>query len=281
MANYYHKKRKIKKKTKLERKRDAEALGDEAPAKQIPKTLENTQEVDETIVTADDEEIKGEQSIDEWSKYFDGSVHPKICITTCYRPTKLMYDFIRNLLMVIPNSFYYERRRFPLKKIIDEGSEKGFTDIIVVNEDRKQLNALTMIHLPKGPTAYFRLTNVMLAKDVPNRAEPTRHKPEVILNRFTTRLGLRVSRFLGALFHQEPEFKGRRVVTFHNQRDFIFCRHHRYIFDSMKKARLQEIGPRFTLKLKWLQHGTFDTEHGQYEWLHKPELVTSRRRFFL
>lgn len=31
-----------------------------------------------------------------------------------------------------------------------------------------------------------------------------------------------------ALFPQDPEFKGRRVVTFHNQRDFIFFRHHRY-----------------------------------------------------
>jgi ribosome production factor 1 len=37
----------------------------------------------------------------------------------------------------------------------------------------------------------------------------------------------------------------------------------------------------FTLKLRWLQHGTFDTQHGQYEWLHKPDMDTSRRRFFL
>jgi len=46
-------------------------------------------------------------------------------------------------------------------------------------------------------------------------------------------------------------------------------------------ARLQELGPRFTLKLQYLQHGTFDTKHGQYEWLHKTEMDTSRRRFFL
>jgi ribosome production factor 1 len=31
-----------------------------------------------------------------------------------------------------------------------------------------------------------------------------------------------------SLFPQDPEFKGRRVVTFQNQRDFIFFRHHRY-----------------------------------------------------
>jgi len=39
-------------------------------------------------------------------------------------------------------------------------------------------------------------------------------------------------------------------VTFHNQRDFLFFRQHRYIFDSTEKVRLQELGPRFTLKVR-------------------------------
>jgi len=84
-----------------------------------------------------------------------------------------------------------------------------------------------------------------------------------------------------ALLPPCPEFVGRRVMTFHNQRDFIFFRQHRYIFDSTEKARLQEIGPRFTLKLKHLQHGTFDSQFGEYEWVPKKDLQTSRRRFFL
>ena len=50
------------------------------------------------------------------------------------------------------------------------------------------------------------------------------HKPELILNNFNTRLGRRVGRMLGSLFHQDPQFRGRRAVTFHNQRDFIFFR---------------------------------------------------------
>ncbi|KAJ3381896.1 Ribosome production factor 1 [Entophlyctis sp. JEL0112] len=78
-----------------------------------------------------------------------------------------------------------------------------------------------------------------------------------------------------------PEFQGRQVATFHNQRDFIFFRRHRYIFKDGKKVDLQELGPRFTLKLKWLQKGTFDTKYGDYEWIYKPEMATSRRRFFL
>jgi hypothetical protein len=80
----------------------------------------------------------------------------------------------------------------------------------------------------------------------------------------------------------------------------------------------QECGPRFVLKLLTLQHGTFDTKSGEYEWVHKvllfrpliyylpchvhpynsmwcfpdmcawfcanrsqPDMDTSRRRFFL
>ena len=46
------------------------------------------------------------------------------------------------------------------------------------------------------------------------------------MNNFSTRLGHTVSRMLAALFHYEPQFQGKRAVTFHNQRDYIFFRHH-------------------------------------------------------
>jgi hypothetical protein len=111
--------------------------------------------------------------------------------------------------------------------------------------------------------------------------KPTAHLPELVLNNFNTRLGHNVGRLFATLFPKMAEFHGRRVVTFHNQRDYIFFRHHRYIFsDSGKKVRMQELGPRFTLKLQWLQHGTFDTEQGEYEWKHRvrhaPHLLYSR-----
>ena len=32
---------------------------------------------------------------------------------------------------------------------------------------------------------------------------------------------------------------------------------------------LQELGPRFTLKLRSIQRGTFDSKFGEYEWIHK------------
>jgi ribosome production factor 1 len=103
----------------------------------------------------------------------------------------------------------------------------------------------------------------------------------MILNNFSTRLGHTIGRMFACVFPQQPQFEGRRVVTFHNQRDYIFFRHHRYIFDDSKTARLQELGPRFTMKLQSLQRGTFDSQFGEYIWMPKKEHKPSRRRFFL
>ena len=73
------------------------------------------------------------------------------------------------------------------------------------------------------------------------------------------------------------------------------CRHHRYIFEEKEKrdpgekqksrrvvARLQELGPRFTLKLRSMQKGTFDSKHGEFEWLYNhKQMDCSRKRFFI
>jgi ribosome production factor 1 len=224
--------KKKKKDARKKRQRDAEALGDDAPAKKVAKTQDNTREADETLVAADDAEVKGDEAIDEFSSHFTNTSHPKIVITTNYTPSKQAYEFIRDLLQVFPNSVYYKRKNFAMKEIIADAIEKEYTDLIVLNEDRKEFNGLTMTHLPEGPTAFFKLSSVMLSKDVPGRGAMTSHKPEVILNNFNTRLGHRIGRLFGSLFHQEPNFRGRRVATFHNQRDFIFFRQHRYIFVS-------------------------------------------------
>lgn len=61
-----------------------------------------------------------------------------------------------------------------------------------------------------------------------------------------------------------PLNKGCSIIIW--PRYFIFCR---YIFKNQKKAGLQELGPRFTLKLRSLQRGTFDSKFGEYEWVHK------------
>ena len=136
----------------------------------------------------------------------------------------------------------------------------------MLGEDQKKITSLSVSNLPKGPTAMFRVSNVVLAKDIKGHGRPTSHRPEVLLNNFKTKMGVRVGRLLGSLFNNDPQFVGRRAVTFHNQRDYIFFRHHRYIFETKPnasvgrdekgvRARLQELGPRFTLRLDKVRKG--------------------------
>jgi ribosome production factor 1 len=90
----------------------------------------------------------------------------------------------------------------------------------------------------------------------------------------STPLGLSIGRLLGTLFPPLPQLQGRQVVAVHHQRDFLFVRRFRYLFalratddeaqrraeergmDKDVRTRMQEIGPRMTLKLRWLKRGT-------------------------
>jgi ribosome production factor 1 len=81
-----------------------------------------------------------------------------------------------------------------------------------------------MIHLPEGPTARFKLSSWKPNKEIQGHGKPGPHKPELILNHFDSRLGHTIGRMFQSLFPQVPEFTGRQVATFHNQRDFIFFR---------------------------------------------------------
>ncbi|XP_074859368.1 ribosome production factor 1 [Carettochelys insculpta] len=275
--------RKEKLANKKKRKKEREALGDKAPPKPVPKTIENQRVYDETTVDPNDEEVAFDEATDEFAPYFNRLTVPKVLITTSDRPRGRTVRFCEQLSTVIPNSHVYYRRGLALKKIIPQCISRDFTDLIVINEDRKIPNGLVLSHLPDGPTAHFRMSSVRLRKEIKRKGkEPTEHQPEVILNNFTTRLGHSIGRMFASLFPHDPQFIGRQVATFHNQRDYIFFRFHRYIFKSEKKVGIQELGPRFTLKLRSLQKGTFDSKFGEYEWIHKRrEMDTSRRKFHL
>ncbi|CAJ0752585.1 16500_t:CDS:2 [Entrophospora sp. SA101] len=136
--------------------------------KNVPKTLDNTREVDETIIGVDDDEVFEEEVSDEFSKYFQDGL--------------------------------------------------------------SQRYSMALMHLPNGPTPYFRLTNVKLSHEIYGHGRSSNHKPELILNNFNTRL----------------------VHT----------------INITDKVELQEIGTKFTLKLKWLQKGTFN-KNNEYEWMFK------------
>ncbi|KAL7287599.1 hypothetical protein TKK_0018246 [Trichogramma kaykai] len=279
---------KEKKKAKKERRKARAKAGE---PKQIPHTIESLREKDETMIfgSIDDEEnieYKIDMEHDEFASYYREEYEPKVLITYSDNPHTKTRIFGRELTRIIPNSISLYRNRSGVKKMVDSCIKRNFTDIIVVNENQCKPNGLLIIHLPNGPTMHCKLSNVKLTTDLKkDHKEITQHRPEVILNNFTTRLGHTCARMFGALFHYQPEFKGRRVVTFHNQRDYIFFRHHRYEFDKKTgKPRLRELGPRFTLRLRSIQHGTFDSKYGDYEWIiqgRRHQMETSRRKFFL
>ncbi|OWZ61448.1 ribosome production factor 1 [Cryptococcus neoformans Bt63] len=183
---------------------------------------------------------------------------PRILITTSPSPCKQTYQFCDDLKNVFPGGEFFKRpkgRGFEIGRVSRWASKRGYQALIVVNEDHKIPNAVTLINLPSGPTAYFKLSSIILSSNIYGHARPTPHSPELILNNFTTLLGNSVGQLFGSLFPRQPQFRGRQVVTLHNQRDFLFFRRHRYMFSSATSAKLQEIGPRFTLKLRWLRKG--------------------------
>ncbi|BES87429.1 unnamed protein product [Nesidiocoris tenuis] len=278
-------KKKEKKEIRKQRKEEGAEPG-------VPHTIESLREPDETVLDPNDprnderiEETQIDLQTDEFSSYFNMEYEPKVLITFCDNPTTKTRIFGVELCRIIPNSMFRYRGRSTIKKIVKRAVDKKFTDILIINEDQRKPNGLLLIHLPEGPTAFFRLSNVKITKDLnKSHKEINSHRPEVILNNFTTRLGSRVARMLASIFHYSPEFKGRRVVTFHNQRDYIFFRHHRYEFSPTAKPKLRELGPRFTLRLEYIQEGTFDTKLGEYEWIksgRRRQVEFSRRKFNL
>ena len=361
--------RAVAKKQRRETRQKAEAAaleaGEEPAPRQIPKTIENQRVRDAThIDDLNDVDVVEQDAEDEFASYFSQATSPKIIITTSRKPSGDMFKFLENLFTVIPNAYYYARRNYQVKEIVKHGTARGFTDVLVFNENKKfskgaRVNGMLHVHLPEGPTCLYKLSSLKLSKEIKGHGRATSHYPELILNNFSTRLGHRVSRMFASVFPQKPEFKGRRVVTFHNQRDFIFFRHHRYVFeekkgrrlphaghlataevpdhvrDSMKEgrgkrsskkrksvemddddnseeeddedsadedsdededaekpppvntmiqARLQELGPRFTLRLMSVQKGTFDSKHGEYEYVRSTDTDGTRhcrRKFVL
>ncbi|EGN91989.1 hypothetical protein SERLA73DRAFT_191777 [Serpula lacrymans var. lacrymans S7.3] len=339
------KQKKAKNKEKLQKRMAQAKLEANDPAikkkrlaENVPRTLDNTREFDPSIpsssktpdgsLTVQQEELSNDIASDPFSDYFsftqDPSIPPKVLITTSTKASKATFEFCDELVGVFPGAEYIRRKKgkgYEIGKIAGWAAKRGFKHLCVVNENGKKPTAITLVYLPNGPTAYFKLTSVELTSQIYGHARATSHHPELVLNNFATSLGHAVGRMFQTLFPPMPEFQGRQLVTFHNQRDFLFFRRHRYAFRSTEKVALQEIGPRFTLKLRWVKKGlpavhnfgeapkppeidagTTEADDGDqdenaenketptvgqlpkdndYLWIHKPELDTSRRTFFL
>ncbi|KAG6381616.1 anticodon-binding protein [Boletus reticuloceps] len=241
-------------------------------AENVPRTLDNCRENDPAMLPSSKQpdgassiqldELNSDIASDPFSRYFnfedDPTVSPSVLITTSPKASKSTYDFCDELVGVFPGAEYIRRKKgkgFEMGRIAGWAAGRGYKHLLVVNEDMKKPDAITLVYLPNGPVAYFKLTSIELTKQIYGHARATPHNPELVLNNFSTSLGHAIGRMFQTLFPPLPEFQGRQVVTLHNQRDFLFFRRHRYAFRSPEKVAMQEIGPRFTLKLRWVKKG--------------------------
>ncbi|EXJ79678.1 hypothetical protein A1O3_07958 [Capronia epimyces CBS 606.96] len=228
---------------------------------------------------------------------------PKILITTSINST--LHDEAAILTSLFPNSKYIRRSshrhgyKFSVREISSFAHNHGYTAVIVLEEDQKRPSGMTIVHLPVGPTFHFSISNWYTGKAIPGHGRATGHMPELILNNFTTPLGLLTAHLFRSLFPATPELQGRQVLTLHNQRDYIFVRRHRYIFREKReteksvvgpdgrevkgvegiRAGLQELGPRMTLKLRRVDRGIQRRSGQDWEW--KAKMEKTRTKFQL
>ena len=165
---------------------------------------------DETFVEAGDEEVAEEDAEDEFASYFSNSASPNVILTTYRKHSGEMFKLHENLFTVIPNAYYYARRAYHIQEIVKHATARGFTDLLVFNENKKfshgaRVNGLLHVHLPEGPTCLYRLSSLVLTKKIRNHGRATGHYPELILNNFSTRLGHRVGRMFASVFPQKPD----------------------------------------------------------------------------
>ena len=275
---------------------------------QKPITVEDKRTGNASIDKSDPE-FQADNALDEITIADDETKTMVMCANE--HPGERTFLFMQELCFTIPNCQFFKRKTYPLKKIATFAGKRGFSTMIVIQEKDEQPDSMFVVTLPEGPTAYYKISGLKLGSEmkhsVPCNSE---HKPEILTTNFKTRLGARVSKQLESMFPAVGDDVGRRSLVFHNQRDFIFFRHYRYIFRNvsvkgneeeevaMKKdlfdpdrddsdcedegpkppsCQLKEIGPRMTLRLRSLQlTGIFDKKNAEYEYMWRPDTNVSR-----
>ncbi|XP_066948676.1 U3 small nucleolar ribonucleoprotein protein IMP4 isoform X1 [Macrobrachium rosenbergii] len=211
-----------------------------------------------------------------------GVEDPKIVITTSHDPSAKLKQFAKEMKLLFPNSQRMNRGKYENKQLIEACRANQVTDFIVLHETRGRPDAMVISHLPCGPTAYFTLADVVMRHDIPDIGTMSEQYPHLIFQNFKSSLGVRTSNILKYLF-PVPKEDSTRVVSFINWDDWILFRQHTYKkIDGGKDYSLQEIGPRFSMKLYRIILGTLDEEGAaDTEFVLKPYMNTAKKRKYL
>lgn len=244
-------------------------------------------------MTADEKAARQDAMAEKYAELLKepAPAEPRILITTSRHAT--IHKYAHTLVDLFPNSTYIPRsghrfvhHEYSIREIAGYATNRGYTALLILNEDLKKATGLDIALLPHGPMLHFSIQTWVDAKFLPNHGRSTGHSPEMIMNNFDTSLGKLVGGVLGRLFPPNPDLIGRQVVTLHNQRDYVFVRRHRYAVRDKRatersvadkngrpmagvedvKVALQEIGPRMTLKLRRVDQGLQRRSGQVFEW---------------
>ena len=235
-----------------------------------------------------DETAEEHQDIDDEYTHLSGITDPRPIVTTSRSPSTRLSAFAKEIRLLLPTSIRLNRGTLILPNLISSANASAMTDIILLHEHRGVPTAMTISHLPHGPTASFSLHNVLLRHDLPNASRGTVSEsyPHLLFEGFSTLLGKRLVQILKHLFPPREaatsnQKVGNRVVTFKNIEDSVEVRHHVFVRTGYQSVELAEVGPRMTMRLFEIRGGTLENKTGDTEWHMNQYTRTSRKKVFL
>lgn len=130
---------------------------------------------------------------------------PKVLITTSLNST--LHKEAEILMSLFPNSEYIRRsahrygHKYSVREICKFAANREYTQVLVLNEDQKKPNRLTVVHLPHGPTLTYSVNNWLPGAKLPGHGNPQdEFYPELLLNNFKSSLGLLAAKSFQALY---------------------------------------------------------------------------------
>ncbi|TRX90724.1 hypothetical protein FHL15_008303 [Xylaria flabelliformis] len=214
-----------------------------------------------------------------------------VLITTGLDST--LHHVAETFASIIPNSKYVRRsahkygHKYSVREISKFAENRGFSSLLVIREDNKKPIGLDIVDIPSKITFHFSISSWVEGRKLPGHGNATNHYPELLLNNFATPLGLVTAKVLQTLFPSTPELAGRQYII----RDKKATEKSVVGPDGTEmkgveniRAGLQELGPRFTLKLRRIDKGigrAGSDPNDPTHWQWKAKMEKDRKRFNL
>ncbi|CAG7916537.1 unnamed protein product [Penicillium olsonii] len=257
-----------------------------ASGKPLDPTIANDKALREDF-KYDESKDKDDADMDIDDEYVltSGVIDPRPLVTTSRSPSARLGAFAKEVRLLLPTAIRLNRGTLVLGDLVSSASSAALTDMILLHEHRGTPTAMTISHLPHGPTASFSLHNVVLRQDIPNSAKGTVSEsyPHLIFEGFKTKLGARIVQILKHLFPPRETGKvGNRVVSFVCKDDNIEVRHHVFVKTGYRDVELAEVGPRMTMRPFEIRGGTLEKgSSGDVEWALTQYTRTSKKKDYL